>query len=248
MRDSGQLPDDGVSGQSPESQGFPEISPMSSGTDQACCADLTCQCEQWLSRFCDYETVTHDYCGVETEFASARSVAMPTESIRPEMGVEQADRLWFVSRAEHDVASGVGATITDSDGSVWQVYNSVYVKTYCLWKLWGRNVAKCFALLDPVEIWQVDRCDAECEDGREEKLVARVRASIVSAGGRQQIRNDSDDMVVGYTARLEAWPKKAGEHPQPNHQLRVKGVEYRVLSFEDGGRFVPFTMSLERVQ
>ena len=221
---------------------------MSSGTDQSCCVDVNCQCEAWLQRFCDYETVTHDYCGVTTVFQSSRSQPMPQRDVRPEVGIHQADRIWFVSRAEQDVESGVGAVLTDGDGTEWQVYQVQAVRSFCLWQLWCRNVSKCFALLDPVEIWEILPCESDCADGRQERLIARTRASILAAGGQARVRNDSDDMVVDYTARLEAWPKKAGPHPLANHQLRCRGQRYRVLSFEDSGAFVPFTMQLEMIQ
>lgn len=221
---------------------------MSSGTDQTCCVDVTCQCESWLTRFCDYETVTHEYCGVTTVFESSRTHQMPQRDVRPEVGVHQADKIWFVSRVEHDVQSGIGAVLTDGDGVEWQVYQVQSISSLCLWMLWCRNVSKCFALLDPVEIWEISTCDSECEGGRQETLLARTRASILAAGGRASVRNDSDDMVVEYTARLEAWPKKAGSHPLPNHELRCRGQRYRVLSFEDAGRFVPFTMQLGIIQ
>ena len=124
-----------------------------------CCTEVPCGCTQWLESFCDFETVTHTYCGVDTVFEKCKSYPMQTELVRPDAGIHQQDRMFFVSRQEQDVESAPGAVIETGDGEHWQIYTAEYLQAFCTWKLWGRNVATCFSLTNRLDIWDATGCE-----------------------------------------------------------------------------------------
>ena len=217
-----------------------------SSSAAGCCDRPACACADWLTTFCDYVPLTHKYCGTTTEFASGRSKSMPAESIRPESGVYAADRQFEISMEEHEVESGIGAVIVDADGEEWQVYRAQEIKAFCLKRLWARNIAVCFALLDQIEVFEMENCGDDCSEAVKPKRIGRLRGKILVDGGSAGIRDDSDEMDVQYSASLVSWP--FGDYPLSSHRLKTKKGWFRVRNFSDGGPFVPYSLSLEKIR
>lgn len=216
---------------------------MSSGP---CCPPSDCGCGNWLQSWCDWQTVTHRYCGASQVFAFARSGSIASDAVRPESGVYQADQLFYLSTEEQEFSTGTGAVITTADGEEWQVYSLQYLRSFCVWKLWCRNVAACFQLSDRVEVYEVEQCEAECPPAVQWKLLGRTRGRVLPTGGRQSMENDADRMVVSFTMELAEW--KFGEFPRAVHRLKVRDYWYRVVQFENRGSFVPYVLVLERIE
>ena len=212
----------------------------------SCCDRPSCACSDWLTTFCDYVPFRHAYCGTVTEFASGRSKVMPSEAIRPESGVYSSDRQFEFSTEEHDVETGVGAVITDMDGEEWQVYRVQPIPTFCVKRLWARNIAVCFALMDHMEVFEIQNCGDDCSEAVQPKRIGRVRGKILVDGGSAGIRDDSDEMNVQYSASLVNWP--FGDYPMAFHRLKTKKGWFRVRNFSDGGPFVPYSLSLEKIR
>lgn len=213
---------------------------MSSGS---CCAP-TCQCDDWLTSFCDYETVTHVYCGESTEFEKARRKAITQDLVRPEHGVYAADVTFEISESEQAVETGIGARITDADGTEWIVYRSLKVAAFCIHRLWARSVAHCFSLTDAVEVIEREDCGDTCDPKVKWNVVGKTRGKVLVESGASTGKNRADQIQVRYNGQLVRWP--AGEYPTADQFLRTKKGVFRITSFRDGGEFVPFTLTLER--
>lgn len=211
---------------------------MSEGT----CCPTTCACDDWLTSFCDYVTVTHTYCGTVTVFDKARVRDMPQQDIRVEAGVHQADRQIEVSMNENDIESGIGATI-DVDGEEWVVYRVQRIKAFCLLRLWARNITSCFGLTDRAELLKLVPCETDCGPTEKEQLVSRLQAKIVTQGGSVQNRQNSIEMRVNMTVRLMKWPVPG--HPEASHRIRTRDGVFKIVRFRDGGIFVPYEVDLE---
>ena len=207
-----------------------------------CCTEVPCGCTQWLESFCDFETVTHTYCGVETVFEKCKSYPMQTELVRPDAGIHQQDRMFFVSRQEQDVESAPGAVIETGDGEHWQIYAAEYLQAFCTWKLWGRNVATCFSLTNRLDIWDATGCEGDCQSVRMQRI-GTVRGKILATGGQRTATRNSDDMRVRWQCSVERWT--AGAYPLAHHRISTSQGMFRVVSWTDGGPYVPFTMVLE---
>lgn len=212
---------------------------MSSGS----CCESTCPCDDWLTSFCDYETISHKYCGTTQEFTQARRKAIPRESSRADQGVHQSDAIWYISDNEFAVESGIGATITDADGVEWTVYRAKKLKNFCVWKLNARSVEVCFQLTDKVEILERSVCGDTCAPEVQWNVAGKTRGKILTTGGTASSRNQANSMQVRRTASLVRWP--AGEHPNENHFLRTRDGMYRITQFTDGGPFVPYSLQVE---
>lgn len=208
------------------------------------CCPTTCACDDWLTSFCDYVTVTHTYCGTVTVFDKARVRDMPQQDIRVEAGVHQADRQIEVSMNENEIESGIGATV-DVDGEEWVVYRVQRIKAFCLLRLWARNLATCFALTDRIEVYEMNPCGDDCEEAVKPSLIARMSGKILIDGGQQGFQDDSEGMQVRYQVSLTKWP--AREHPQAAHRLKTRQGWFRITGFSDGGPFVPYGLTLEKI-
>jgi len=209
-----------------------------------CCPE-SCACQDWLTSFCDYVTVTHNYCGTSTVFEKARTKQVPVEASRADAGVNPADCTFEFSKLEHEVESGIGAIVTDGDNRQWIVYKVQQINLFCLTRVWARNIELCFGLLGRIDVYDAVPCETDCGASTEMRLIGRIRGNILPSGGSQGYRNDSDDMVVQYTATVERWP--FGEYPKASHRLKSGDKFYRVSQFTDGGPFVPYSLSLTRV-
>lgn len=213
--------------------------------EDPCCIDRVCGCDEWLSAFCDYETVTLDSCGVETEFEFARSSGVSIETANPNIGIHVSDKVFRISMAEHDVNVTTGAVITDSEGTEWLVYSARYLKSFCVQVLTARSIAACFTLLDNVdifELYQSKDCD-DCENKTATRRVGKVKGSITSQAATLTSRNDSKDLVYSFTGDLVRWPLSG--RPSANHRLKTKEGVFRITKVNDGGLLVPYRVGLE---
>ncbi len=210
----------------------------------SCCPE-SCACQDWLTTFCDYITISHRYCGQDTVFEKARGKGIPSESARADAGVNPADRIFEFSSLEQDAESGVGARITDENDQEWIVYKVEKIRSFCLTRVWGRNIESCFALLGKIDVFEVVPCDTDCGEAEEMRQIGRLKGNILTSGGTQQYQNDSDSMVVEYSATIAGW--SFGVHPKPSHRLRHNGTTYRISRFTDSGPFLPYALTLEKV-
>lgn len=218
------------------------VSTSTSVSDE-CCFPISCACDDWLTVYCDYETVTLDSCGVETEFAKARSKGIRMNSANPQFGVHSSDRVFKLSMNENDVEVVTGGVITDSDGTEWVIYAVDPENAFCVKRVWARSVAACFQLIDNIEVFEKD---CSCEDcGVNIKWIrkTRVRGKIVSTSGSLSNRNDSNDLVYRFSGDLVRWGLKT--RPSANHRLKVRGDTYRITGVRDDGIYVPFHVDLE---
>jgi len=213
-------------------------------SSEACCP-TTCVCADWLTAFCDYTEVTHTYCGTETTFEKARIRDMPQQDVNVEAGVHQADRQIEISLEEQNIESGIGAMVVDEDGLEWVVYRVQKIKAFCLLRLWARNLTACFSLTDRIEIYEMQLCGDDCSEAVKPALIARMPGRILVDGGNQQFQDDSEQMQVQYQVSLSKWP--AGDHPEAAHRLKSKQGWFRVVNFRDGGPFVPYSLTLEKI-
>lgn len=211
---------------------------------EGCCPE-PCVCADWLTSFCDYVEVTHTYCGTATVFEKARIRDMPQLDVNVAAGVHQADRQIEISLEENDIESGIGAVVTDEDGLEWVVYRVQKIRSFCLLRLWARNVTTCFSLTDRVEIYEMQMCGDDCAEAVSPKMLARVSGRILVDGGNQQFQDDSEQMQVQYQVSLSSWP--VGDHPEAAHRLRARQGWFRILSFQDGGQFAPYSLTLEKI-
>ena len=217
---------------------------MSHSISESCCADTLCACEDWLTTWCDYETVTFTYCGVSTQFMKARSRGIKMSSTNPDVGVHPADKVFRVSMLENTIEVGIGATITDSDGTVWKVYAVADLVAFCVKVLHARSVSACFQLLENVDVLELDCADCDtCDDVVRYKRVGRVKGKITAQSGTLQTRNDSRDLVYNFSGSLEEWPLSV--RPSANHRLKDKSGMYRITRVTDNGVFVPYIVGLE---
>lgn len=217
---------------------------VSASVSDSCCIDINCGCDEWLTTFCDYETVTLSYCGVETEFAFARSKGMKISASNANVGVHPADRVFRLSMQEQTVEVGIGAVITDGDGTEWQAYSVEYLSRFCVQKIMARSVAACFQLLENIDVLELEctNCD-DCENQTQYKRVGRVKGKVLAESGSARNRNDSVDLVCNWTGDLVRWP--LASKPTANHRLKTKSGLFRISSFRDGGQFVPYHVGLE---
>ena len=209
---------------------------------EACCP-ATCVCDDWLTAFCDYVSLSHTYCGTTTQFAKARVRDMPTTDIRAEAGVHQTDRQIEISMVENDIESGIGATIVDDDQQEWVIYRVQKIKAFCLLRLWARSIKSCFGLTDRVELLKMVPCETDCGPSVREQLVGRLMAKAVTTSGQVQNRASSVEMRDRVAMRLEKWP--GAEMPGAEHRIRTSRGIFKIISYTDGGIFVPFELQLE---
>lgn len=220
---------------------------MSSGSasaSESCCFPSTCACDTWLTAFCDYETVTLDYCEEQTEFQFARSDDIPIESVNPEAGVLPADKIFRLSMTENTVDVGIGGTVTDSEGTEWVIYKVETLKAFCVKKLWTRSVAVCYQLIDTIDVFEQD-CDCQdCGTDVRYRRVARVKGKIFAEAASRRNQNDSSDLVYQYNGNLVRWPLR--DRPTSAHRLKNKDGVFRIVRVQDRGPFVPFVTGLEK--
>lgn len=209
---------------------------------EGCCPE-PCVCADWLTSFCDYVEVTHTYCGTATVFEKARIRDMPQLDVNVAAGVHQADRQIEISLEENDIESGIGAVVTDEDGLEWVVYRVQKIRSFCLLRLWARNVTTCFSLTDRVEILELVPCETDCGPTVKERLVGRVMAKAVVTGGVTQNRANAVEMRKTLAMRLQTWP--TGDGPEAYHRIRTANGVYKVTRFRDPGPFAPFEVELE---
>lgn len=221
---------------------------MSSGSASDCCVD-PCACQAWLEVYCNsYVSFTHSYCGETQEFQSGRKLSMPKDAVNPQSNIHPEDAIFEWSDYEYAVDSGIGATITDEDGTEWIVYKVRKIADLCIWRVWARSVAFCFQLLDKVEVIEREKCDAEeqCDPiFKMEKVVGKCRGKILLTGGIASTRNRAEQMQLTYSGQLTRWP--AGDHPIADHFLRTKDGIFRITRFSDQGPFVPYSVTLEKI-
>lgn len=213
--------------------------------EEDCCIDTDCGCGEWLTIFCDYETVTLDSCDTETVFNFARSSGISIETANPNIGIHVSDKVFRISKQEHDVPVHVGSVITDSEGTEWLVYAARYLKSFCVYVLTARSIAACFSLLDTVdifELYQAPDCD-DCENKTATKRVGRVKGLISSQAASISSRNDARELVYTFTGDLVRWPLRG--RPSANHRLKTKEGVFRIVRVNDGGPLVPFRVGLE---
>jgi hypothetical protein len=208
------------------------------------CCDVNCDCDLWLNSNCNPKSIVHKYCGVETSLVKASVQQMPNDFARPDQGVYGQDRIFTFSRNEADIESGPSAVVT-YEGEDWQVYRAVPVTSFCVWQLWARNVALCFSLTEPVFVYGVENCDVACDLDTEAKLEDRCFGRLIVDGGSRGYDNEAIEMQISRSLTIDRWP--VGEHPESRHRLKVGGKWYRVLQFTDNGRFVPYTLQVERI-
>lgn len=224
------------------SSGSLSISESISVSDE-CCFPVDCACDDYLTLFCDYETVTLDYCDVTTEFTKARSSGIKMTSVRPDAGVHASDRVFKLSVNEHDVQMGIGAIITGSDGTEWIVYAADWIRSFCIWKLWARSVSACFGLLDTIDVLQQD-CECEdCGNKVKYKRVARVKGKILADSASVRSGNDANDLVFRFSGDLVRWPLKT--RPTSAYRLKDSHGVYRITGVTDRGVYVPYHVTLE---
>jgi hypothetical protein len=217
---------------------------VSESASESCCFPSTCACDTWLTAFCDYETVTLSYCDVQTEFNFARSDDIPIVSVNPDAGVLPADRIFRLSMTENTVSVGIGATITDQDGTEWVVYKVEALRSFCVKKLWVRSVAVCYQLLDTIDLFEQD-CECEdCGTNVKYKRVARVKGRIFAEAASRRTQNESSDLVYQYTGNMIKWPLST--KPSAVHRLKTKEGVFRIIRVQDRGPFVPFVTGLEK--
>lgn len=217
---------------------------MSESVSESCCVDTLCSCEEWLTAFCDYETVTLKYCGEETTFTHARSKGIKISAVNPQAGVHPADRVFRLSMLENSVEVGIGGTITDASGTEWIVYSVADLVSFCVKVLYARSVSACFQLLENIDVLEQDCAECgECDDVMRYKRVARVKGKILASSGSVQTRNDSRDFVYSYSGSLVRWPLSV--LPSAKHRLKDATGIYRVTRVTDRGPFVPYLVELE---
>lgn len=220
------------------------MSSVSASASESCCIPSTCSCEEWLTAFCDYEQVTVSYCGESTVFNSARSSEIPIEAVNMQSGVHPQDRVFRVSMTENDIEVGIGATITDSDGTQWTVYRVETLSAFCVKKLTARSVAACFQLLDTISILEQE-CD--CEDCTGEiRWIRRknVKGKLLAEGGAESTRNDSTDIVYRWRGELVSWP--LSDLPSSRHRISGPQGVFRIRTVVNNGPMVPFIVGLEK--
>ena len=210
----------------------------------SCCGDCPDPCERWLTDFCNYEAITLTSCGVTTAFSQARSGPMTTKELMVGNAVHPADRVFRLSRAEHDVQVEVGATIEDADGTEWVVYRTRSIDSFCVTKCWCRSISACFNLLSKVTIIAQDCETCDCDGNEAWSIVGRTKGSIVISSGSVQRVNDADSMSERITGALVKWPLK--KMPSAHHRLKVGDDIYRIQSFVNNGPLLPFEITLER--
>ena len=211
---------------------------------ESCCLDIPCGCTSWLTAFCDYVAVTVSYCGVTTEFTSARSKGVKFDAASTQTNVHASDRIFRVSTQENAVDVGAGAVITDADGTEWVVYATEYLASFCVWKLWARSVAACFLLTETIDVLEEDCKNCDCSHETVYRRVARVKGSILAETGQVQARNDGRDLVYQYSGDLVKWP--LADKPSARHRLKTKTGSYKITRVSDQGVFVPFRVGLEK--
>ena len=214
-----------------------------SGSGSDCCDGCEPACEQWLTAFCEYETVTVSYCGTTTVFEKARSNDIPISEVNPNLSIHPADCVFRVSRAEHDVVVGVGATVLDSDDVEWHVYRAEWLSSFCVWKLWARSVSACYTLLETIDILTQECESCDCDGDPQFVLAARVKGSVAPISGTAQVVNDASMIRPRIIAMLTKWP--LSEMPQPQNRIRHKDTVYRILSYTNNGPLIPFEMVVE---
>ena len=218
---------------------------MSSGSvSESCCVTL-CGCEEWLTAFCDYVTITLDSCGETTVFDRARFSGIKMSAVNPQSGVHPADGIFRVSMLEHSVEIALNSVITDSTGKEWVVYAIEDLASFCVKKIWARSVEACFLLLDPIEIFVLEcrECD-DCEDPNEYRRVGRVKGKVLAEAGSLSNRNDSTDLVYRFSGELVRWPLK--DRPSARHRLKTKQGSFRITGVRDAGPLLPYYLTLEQ--
>ena len=211
---------------------------------ESCCVDTTCACEEWLTAFCDYETVTLSSCGIDTVFTYARSRGMEISTVNTQAGVHPSDRVFRLSMQENAVEVAIGGTITDADDNEWVIYSIEDLTSFCVKKIHTRSLAVCFQLGDNIDVLELDCTDCDdCDDVVRYKRLKRVKGKIVAQSGSLTARNDSKDFVYNFSASLVRWPLSI--RPNANHRLKNNSGIYKITSIRDNGGFVPYEIELE---
>lgn len=218
---------------------------MSDSLSDSCCIETMCNCESWLTAFCDYEPLTIEYCDETTEFVYGRSSGVSLSDVSPQAGIHQADKVFRVSMLENSIDIGLGATITDSEGTVWVVYSVKTLNHYCVKVMNARSVAACFQLLENIDVLELEAQTGDCcADEIKYRRLARVKGKVTAETGTLSTRNDSKDLVYNFSGSLERWPLSV--RPSASHRLKTKTGSYRITRVRDGGPFVPYYVELEQ--
>ena len=225
---------------------------MSSVSSSECCNDTpACLCADWLTITCDREEVSIEACGDDgsLSFEQARVKSVPLETAGNQTGIFTQDMIFEVSDLEQEDSFSIlpGQILNRvSDESIWTIYRVVHSDMFCVWKLWARNVASCYQLLERCDIQYLDCSCEDCgEQGKWITVKKNVRMSLMAETGRVRAENDRSKMVVNYVGRLERWPLKG--LPHNNHRIVIGSDRYRILGFTNGGLMAPFTVTLDRV-
>lgn len=217
----------------------------SESMSESCCIDTQCACEDWLTAFCDYETVTLKYCGEETVFNFARSKGVRMSSVDVNSGVHPSDRVFRISMEEHAVDVGIGGIVVDAAGTEWVIYSVESLTKFCVEVLRARSVAACFLLLDDIDVLELECKDCDdCAETVKYKTLKRVKGKISASSGALSSRNDSSDLVYNFSGALVRWP--LASRPTANNRLRDKSGTYRITRVDDGGIYVPYRLGLEQ--
>lgn len=216
---------------------------VSESASESCCFPSSCACDTWLTAFCDYETVTLDYCGEQTQFDYARSDDVPITVVNPQSGVMPADKIFRISMTENTVEVGIGGTITDSDGTEWVIYKVETLRAFCVKKLWTRSVAACFGLLDKIDVLEQDCECTDCGTKIQYKRVARIKGKIIAETATRRSQNDAADLVYQFEGQLIKWP--LATRPSANNRLKDKSGVFRIVNVRDHGPLAPFMLKLE---
>ena len=211
---------------------------------ESCCIDTLCICEKWLTMFCDYVTLTVDYCDEKTVFNRARSKSVRMTAVNPDAGVHPADKIFRVSMLENTIEIGIGAVITEEDGQEWVVYSVSQMVHFCVTVMYARSVSACFQLLDNIDVLELECADCDqCDDEIAYRRVGRVKGKITAESGALETSNDSRDIVYDFSGSLVRWPLPV--RPSSRHRLKDQSGMYRITRVTDNGKFVPYIVGLE---
>ena len=214
-----------------------------SGSGSDCC-DNACDdaCSVWLTTFCDYVSLSLQYCGVTTEFERARAKQIAISESMPGLAVHPTDTIFRVSMEEEPIEVGIGAIVTYG-GDDWHVYRAEFYAAFCVWKLWARSVGACFGLLDKVDVMLSDCDDCDCSDEEQWSIAKKTKGSLVAMSGQSQVVNDANQITPRTRLSLVEWPLSG--YPTSKHRVRHKGIVYRILRWTNNGPMAPFDLEVE---
>ena len=120
---------------------------------------------------------THAYCGESYAVRVWPQTGDPEGRRESQSMIHPDDAIFEFSDYENAMESGIGATITDADGTEWTVYRVRKIDDLCIWRVYC-SVAYCFQLLDKDRGAGAEKCDAaeNCDPVfKMEKVVRKCR-------------------------------------------------------------------------